>query len=43
MDTFRKLKSGKCPARVSRDGIEFSIGTYCTKKKSEIEAVKIEE
>ncbi|CAG9620837.1 hypothetical protein [Sutcliffiella rhizosphaerae] len=39
MATYRKLKSGKWQARVSRDGKEFSIGTYRTKK----EAGKVEE
>ena len=41
--TFRKLKSGKWQARVSRDGDEFSIGTFRTKKEAEIEAGKVEE
>lgn len=43
MATFRKLKSGKWQARVSRDGKEFSIGTFRTKKEAEIEAGKVEE
>lgn len=43
MATFRKLKSGKWQARVSRDGEEFSIGTYRTRKEAEIEAGKVEE
>lgn len=43
MATFRKLPSGKWQARVSRDGEEFSIGTYRTKKEAEIEAAKVEE
>lgn len=43
MATFRKLKSGKWQARVSRDGEEFSIGTFRTKKEAEIEAGKVEE
>ncbi|WP_339147679.1 site-specific integrase [Sutcliffiella sp. BMC8] len=43
MATFRKLKSGKWQARVSKDGKEFSIGTYRTKKEAEIEAGKVEE
>lgn len=43
MATFRKLPSGKWQARVSRDGNEFSIGTYRTKKEAEIEAAKVEE
>lgn len=41
--TFRKLPSGKWQARVSRDGEEFSIGTFRTKKEAEIEAGKVEE
>ncbi|MGE7020456.1 tyrosine-type recombinase/integrase [Solibacillus cecembensis] len=43
MATFRKLPSGKWQARVSRDGKEFSIGTFRTKKEAEIEAAKVEE
>lgn len=43
MATYRKLPSGKWQARVSRDGEEFSIGTYRTKKEAEIEAAKVEE
>lgn len=43
MATFRKLPSGKWQARVSRDGTEFSIGTFRTKKEAEIEAGKVEE
>ena len=43
MATFRKLPSGKWQARVSRDGKEFSIGTFRTKKEAEIEAGKVEE
>ncbi|MBT2615292.1 MULTISPECIES: site-specific integrase [unclassified Bacillus (in: firmicutes)] len=43
MATFRKLKSGNWQARVSKDGKEFSIGTYRTKKEAEIEAGKVEE
>lgn len=43
MATFRKLPSGKWQARVSRDGEEFSIGTFRTKKEAEIEAGKVEE
>ncbi|TYS50121.1 tyrosine-type recombinase/integrase [Bacillus infantis] len=43
MATFRKLKSGRWQARVSRDGQEFSIGTFRTKKEAEIEAGKVEE
>lgn len=43
MATFRKLKSGNWQARVFRDGKEFSIGTFRTKKEAEIEARKIEE
>lgn len=43
MATFRKLPSGKWQARVSRDGEEFSIGTFRTKKEAEIEAAKVEE
>ena len=41
--TFRKLKSGKWQARVSKEGKEFSIGTFRTKKEAEIEAGKVEE
>lgn len=43
MATFRKLKSGKWQARVSKDGQEFSIGTFRSKKEAEIEAGKVEE
>lgn len=43
MATFRKLKSGNWQARVSKDGKEFSIGTFRTKKEAEIEAAKVEE
>ncbi len=43
MATFRQLKSGKWQARVSRDGEEFSIGTFRTKKEAQIEAGKVEE
>lgn len=43
MATFRQLKSGKWQARVSRDGQEFSIGTFPTKKQAQIEASKVEE
>lgn len=43
MATFRKLKSGNWQARVSKDGKEFSIGTFRTKKEAEIEAGKVEE
>jgi integrase len=43
MATFRKLKSGKWQARVSKDGEEFSIGTFRSKKEAEIEAGKVEE
>ncbi|MDN4609167.1 tyrosine-type recombinase/integrase [Sporosarcina highlanderae] len=43
MATYRKLKSGKWQARVSKDGKEFSIGTFRTKKEAEIEAGKVEE
>lgn len=41
--TFRQLKSKKWQARVSKDGKEFSIGTFRTKKEAEIEAAKVEE
>lgn len=41
--TFRKLASGKWQARVSKEGKEFSIGTFRTKKEAEIEASKVEE
>jgi integrase len=40
---IRKLPSGKWQARVSKEGKEFSIGTYRTKKEAEIEAAKVEE
>ncbi|WP_338449317.1 site-specific integrase [Niallia oryzisoli] len=43
MATFRKLPSGKWQARVSKEGKEFSIGTFRTKKEAEIEAAKVEE
>mgnify|MGYP000277028413 CR=1 FL=1 len=44
MATFRKLKSGRWQARVSKDGEESSIGgTFRTKKEAEIEAGKVEE
>ncbi|MED4225391.1 site-specific integrase [Neobacillus cucumis] len=43
MATFRKLPSGKWQARVSKEGKEFSIGTFRTKKEAEIEAAKYEE
>ncbi|MCC2248817.1 site-specific integrase [Virgibacillus sp. AGTR] len=43
MATFRQLKSGKWQARVSKDGKEFSIGTFRSKKEAEIEAGKVEE
>jgi integrase len=43
MATFRKLNSGKWQARVSRDGKEFSIGTFRTKKEAQIEAGRVEE
>ena len=43
MATFRKLKSGSWQARVSKDGKEFSVGTFRTKKEAEIEAAKVEE
>lgn len=43
MATFRKLPSGKWQARVSKDGVESSIGTFRTKKEAEIEANKVEE
>lgn len=43
MATFRKLPSGRWQARVSKDGKEFSIGTFRTKKEAEIEAGKVEE
>ena len=43
MATFRELKSGKWQARVSREGQEFSIGTFRTKKEARIEAGKVEE
>ncbi|WLR41329.1 site-specific integrase [Bacillus carboniphilus] len=41
--TFRKSKSGKWQARVSKEGREFSIGTFRTKKEAEIESSKVEE
>jgi integrase len=43
MATFRKLKSGKWQARVSKDGKEFSIGTFRSKKEAQIEANSVEE
>lgn len=43
MATYRKLKSGRWQARVSKDSEEFSIGTFRTKKEAEIEAAKVEE
>lgn len=43
MATFRKLDSGKWQARVSKEGKEFSIGTFRTKKEAIIEANKVEE
>ncbi len=43
MATFRKLNSGKWQARVSKEGKEFSIGTFRTKKEARIEASKYEE
>jgi integrase len=43
MATFTKLPSGKWQARVSKEGKEFSIGTFRTKKEAEIEAAKVEE
>ncbi|WP_034763675.1 tyrosine-type recombinase/integrase [Rossellomorea vietnamensis] len=43
MATFRKLKSGNWQARVSKDGKEFSVGTYRTKQEAKIAAAKIEE
>ena len=43
MATFRRLPSGKWQARVSKDGEEFSVGTFRTKKEAEIEANKVEE
>lgn len=43
MATFRKLKSGRWQARVSKEGKEFSIGTFRTKKEAQIEAAKVEE
>ncbi|PTY76210.1 recombinase XerC [Heyndrickxia sporothermodurans] len=43
MATFRQLKSGNWQARVSKDGEEFSIGTFRTKKEAQIEAAKVEE
>lgn len=43
MATFRKLNSGRWQARVSKDGKEFSIGTFRTKKEAQIEANKYEE
>lgn len=43
MSTIRKLPSGKYQARVSRDGEEFSIGTFRTKAEAKIEAGKVED
>ncbi|USK54401.1 site-specific integrase [Cytobacillus solani] len=43
MATYRQLKSGNWQARVSKDGKEFSIGTFRTKKEAQIEASKVEE
>ncbi|SDM15747.1 tyrosine-type recombinase/integrase [Sediminibacillus halophilus] len=43
MATYRKLKSGNWQARVSKDGEEFSIGTFRTKKEAQIEAAAVEE
>lgn len=43
MATFRKLTSGKWQARVSKEGKEFSIGTFRTKKEAQIEANAVEE
>lgn len=43
MATFRQLKSGRWQARVSKEGKEFSIGTFRTKKEAQIEAAKVEE
>ncbi|MCM2675514.1 N-terminal phage integrase SAM-like domain-containing protein [Alkalicoccobacillus plakortidis] len=43
MATFRKLKSGRWQARVSKEGKEFSIGTFKQKKEAEIEAGRVEE
>jgi integrase len=43
MATFRKLKSGRWQARVSKDGKEFSIGTFRSKKEAQIEANSVEE
>ncbi|MEH7250303.1 site-specific integrase [Neobacillus niacini] len=43
MATFRKLKSGNWQARISKDGKEFSIGTFRTKQEAKIEAAKVEE
>lgn len=43
MATFRQLKSKRWQARVSKDGKEFSIGTFRTKKEAEIAAAKVEE
>jgi len=37
------LPGGKWQARVSKEGKEFSIGTFRTKKEAEIEASKVEE
>lgn len=38
--TFRKLRSGRWQGRVSKDGQEFSIGTFRTKKKPKLKPVK---
>lgn len=43
MATYRQLKSGNWHARVSKDGKEFSIGTFRTNKEAQIEAAKVEE
>lgn len=43
MATFRQLNSGRWQARVSKEGEEFSIGTFRTKKEAQIEASKVEE
>jgi integrase len=43
MATYRKLKSGNWQARVSKDGKEFSVGTFRTKQEAKIAAAKVEE
>lgn len=43
MATYRQLKSGKWQARVSKDGKEFSIGTFIKKKEAQLAAAKVEE